>query len=111
LLYVPAVDGNGLQYPKMDILSRSEDPRISRQSRSGAFHHQRQYWDLLANRQLEWAFVERQDLPVGRSGTFGKENDGASLAQVSRAPQHSYGTLTAIESLNGHVPRHAGHPT
>jgi hypothetical protein len=49
----------------MDILGLSKNPRISWQRRSGAFHHQRQDWDLLTNRQLEWALVERQDLPVG----------------------------------------------
>jgi hypothetical protein len=65
LVHVPAVNGNRIQYAKLDIPGRSKNPRVPRQRRSRAFHYQRKYLDLLANRQLEWTFVERQDLPVG----------------------------------------------
>ena len=94
----------------MDILGSSKNPRISWQSGSGAFHHQRQYWDLLTNRQLKWTVVERQDPPVGRSGSFGEKNDRASLAQISRTLQQRCRALAPVGSFDRHVPCHAEHP-
>ena len=110
MFYVPAVDGNRLQYPEMDILGPSKNPRIARQRRSGAFHHEWQYRDPLSNRQLERTLVERQDLPVGRPCSFRKENDGTALSQVSCTLQQRLRALSAVGSVDRDVAGHAQHP-
>src|ERR1039457_775876 len=94
----------------MDILGFSKNKRVSWQSRSGAFHHQRQYGDLLTNSQVERTLVERQHPPVGRPGSFGEENHRTSLAQVSRTLQHSFRALAPGVSVDGYVPGPAEHP-
>src|ERR1035437_10069176 len=110
LFYVPAVHGNGIQYPKMDIVWPSKNPRVARQSGSGAFHHQRQYRDVLTNRQLKRTLVEGQDPPVRRPGSFGEQNHRTSLAQVTRTLQQGGRGLAPVGSFDRHVPCHAEHP-
>src|SRR5664280_1641245 len=94
----------------MDIVCPSKNPRVSRQGGSGAFHHKRQYWDLLTNRQLKRTLVEGQDAPVRRPGTFGEQNHRTTLAQVSRTLQHGGGGLAPVGSFDWHVTSHAEHP-
>src|SRR5271157_5131679 len=110
LFDVPAIDGDGLQYPKIDILGGSKKPGVAGQSGAGAFHHQRQYGDLLANGQVEWTLVERQHPAIARAGSFGEENHGNALAQVARALQHGFGALAPVGAVDGHVAGPAEHP-
>lgn len=104
---VPAVDGNSLSEGEVDRLSRASSGRLPwDKGAMGCFLSHRKVWELIIERELDWAFIAEDDLHIAKANPFFSEStwipENADIIKAETFRRRAVLSKALDEKINGH---------